>query len=162
MVGDILAGRLKDPSIVRFVCSPLARARKTMEIILDVLHRPRAYETDPRLMEIDLGAWSGLTDDEARALDPKMWDARIHDKWNIRVPGGGENYAMVADRIRSWVTDVHTDTVAISHGAYCRIFRGLFGGLTPQQMSDLDEPQDSVFEFHGNAVRRLEYKGCAV
>ena len=72
---------------------------------------------------------------------------------------GGENYAMVADRITSWVKDVRQDTVAISHGAYCRIFRGLFGGLTLQQMSGLDEPQDCVFEFHDRETRRLEYKG---
>jgi hypothetical protein len=47
--------------------------------------------------------------------------------------------------------------VAISHGPYTRIFRGLFAKRTAQQMSDLDEPQDCVFEFHRHESLRLTY-----
>src|SRR5882724_3270713 len=137
MLAAILAECFAKKQAPHFVSSPLPRARTTMELILKALGLPAVYETDPRLMEIDLGSWSGLTDDEARALDPKMWDARIHDKWNVRVPGGGENYAMVAERLKSWVADVREDTVAIAHGAFCRIFRGLFCGMNWEQMSAL-------------------------
>ena len=160
MVASILAECLKGKPTPKFVASPLPRARTTMELVLKELGLPLAYATDPRLMEIDLGSWSGLTDDEARALDPQMWEKRIHDKWNVRVPGGGENYAMVAERLKSWVAELHEDTAAISHGAFTRIFRGLFCGMDWQQMSALDEPQDCVFVFHGGAMKRLEYKGA--
>jgi probable phosphoglycerate mutase len=161
MLAAILARCLAGEPKPHFVSSPLPRARATMEIILDALGLPPVYDTEPRLMEINLGSWEGLTDDEARALDPKMWDARVHDKWNVLVPGGGESYAMVAERIRSWVADLHEDTVAISHGASTRIFRGLFCGMTWKQMSELDEPQDCVFRFRDGVVKRLEYKASA-
>ena len=49
----------------------LPRARKTMELVLEALGLPRDYDTDPRLMEIDLGDWSGLTDDEAQTRRSK-------------------------------------------------------------------------------------------
>src|SRR5258705_1596824 len=62
MLADILAGCVALRAHPRFVSSPLPRTRTTMEIILDALGLPREYETDPRLMEIDLGDWSGLTD----------------------------------------------------------------------------------------------------
>jgi len=159
MLAAILADCVKDKPIPHFVCSPLPRTRTTMEIILDALGLPRVYDTDERLMEIDLGAWSGLTGDEASALDPAMWDKRVHDKWNVRVPGGGENYAMVADRLTAWARELARDTVAISHGAATRILRGLFLGLTWEEMSSLDERQDCVFRYRDGQLTRLEYQG---
>jgi broad specificity phosphatase PhoE len=156
IVASILAGSLAGQTTPRFVASPLPRTRTTMEIVLDALHLPPVYDTDPRLMEIDLGAWSGLTDAQAQALDPDMWEQRIHDKWNVRVPGGGENYAMVAGRLTTWARELNRDTVAISHGASTRILRGLFMGLGWKEMSNLDEPQDCVFRYRDSTLTRLE------
>ena len=155
ILGELLAGQPRP----RFVSSPLPRARTTMELILDALGLPRIYDTDPRLMEIDLGDWSGLTDDEAKERDPAMWDKRLNDKWNVRVPGGGENYAMVAERLTEWATGLDRDTVAISHGAATRILRGLFLGLGWQEMAALDEPQDCVFRESDGVLTRHEYHG---
>jgi probable phosphoglycerate mutase len=157
IVATILARSLTGHPPPHFVASPLPRTRTTMEMILHALHLPIVYDTDPRLMEIDLGDWSGLTDAEACALDPAMWDRRVHDKWNVRVPGGGESYAMVADRISAWARELDRDTVAISHGATTRILRGLFLGLDWKQMSDLDERQDCVFRYRDGILVRLEY-----
>jgi probable phosphoglycerate mutase len=139
-----------------FVASPLPRARRTMEIVRDGLGLPRdGYATDDRLMEIDLGQWDGLTDEEAKALDPAKFYERGNDKWNVRVPGG-ENYEDVAARAESWVRDLKADTFAVAHGAFTRILRGLFAGSTWRQMSNLDEPQGVVFRVRGNTVKRLE------
>ena len=159
MIAAILAGCIKDKHVPHFVSSPLPRTRTTTEMILDALGLPRVYDTDARLMEIDLGSWSGLTDAEARALDPAMWDKRVHDKWNVRVPGGGENYAMVADRLIDWAKELDRDTVAISHGAATRILRGLFQGLSWEEMSNLDERQDCLFRYEAGTLVRLEYEG---
>jgi broad specificity phosphatase PhoE len=100
-VGVILARSLKHRPRPRCVSSPQQRARTTMQIVLEMPHLPRVSDTDDRLMEIDLGAWAGLTDEAARARDPAMSEKRLHDTGNLRAPGGGENYAMVADRIGS-------------------------------------------------------------
>jgi probable phosphoglycerate mutase len=140
-----------------FVSSPLKRARTTMEMVLDALDLPTDnYTTDARIEEIDLGAWDGLTKEEARALDPALFDERMADRWNVRVPGGGENYADVATRARSWIADIETDTFAVSHGAFTRILRGLFAGLDGAQMAALDEPQGCVFRVRGHDVERLD------
>src|SRR5258706_11374065 len=159
MLAAILAGLLAGQKTPRFVSSPLPRARTTMELVLEALGLPRNYDTDPRLMEIDLGDWSGLTDDEAKARDSAMWEKRIADKWNVRVPGGGENYAMVADRLTEWARSLDRDTVAISHGAATRILRGLLLGLSWQEMSALDERQDCVFRVSDGVLTRHEYRG---
>jgi probable phosphoglycerate mutase len=128
-----------------------------MEIIRRGLGLPESeYATDSRLREIELGAWDGLTDDEARALDPKAFETRVNDKWNVRVPGGGENYSDVAMRVASWIREMPRNSFIVSHGAATRILRGLFAGLSGQEMSALDEPQGVVFRAIGSKVERLD------
>jgi probable phosphoglycerate mutase len=157
-VARLLRREVADPTSLRFVSSPLPRARATMEIVLQMLGLPvDGYTTDARLQEIDLGRWEGLTDDEARARDPVLFEKRGNDKWNVRVPGG-ENYAEVAARAESWIADLATDTFAVSHGAFTRILRGLFLGLSWKEMSNLDETQGVLFRVSASAVTRLDDK----
>ncbi|MFL6688940.1 MAG: histidine phosphatase family protein [Alphaproteobacteria bacterium] len=146
-----------DLTNLSFRSSPLLRARTTMEIVLETLGLPvDRFSTDARLQEIDLGLWDGLTDSEARALDPAMFERRGDDKWNVRVPGG-ENYADVAKRAEKWASELHGDTFAVSHGAFTRILRGLFSGMNGQQMSDLDEEQGVLFRVRDGVVTRLQF-----
>ncbi|HEX4295636.1 MAG TPA: histidine phosphatase family protein [Rhizomicrobium sp.] len=155
-LAKILKAHADDPAALKYVCSPLHRTRETMEIVRTHLHLPpKGYKTDKRIEEIDLGVWDGLTHEEARALDPKAFDRREKDKWNVRVPGG-EDYADVADRAERWVKSIKHDTFAISHGAFTRILRGLFLGLSAEEMSALDEPQGVVFRVRGHKVKRYD------
>jgi broad specificity phosphatase PhoE len=156
-IGKILGREAGMRPDLAFFCSPLPRARKTMDIIREGVGLPLVgYMTDARLLEINLGAWDGLTAEEARALDPAAYDARTNDKWNVRVPGGGENYDDVARRAENFVEDLTADSFAVSHGAFTRILRGLFQGFTWKQMSDLDEPQGCLFRVRGSEVVRLD------
>jgi probable phosphoglycerate mutase len=155
-VGHILKRELGDASGYQFISSPLARAVMTMKIARQVMGLPaEGFATDNRLKEIDLGVWDQLTDQEARALSPVLFEQRGNDKWHVRVPGG-ENYAEVAARISDWVQELKSDTIAISHGATTRILRGLLAGLDWRAMSSLDEPQGVVFRVTGAQVVRLD------
>jgi broad specificity phosphatase PhoE len=155
-IAKILKARVADPAKLKYVASPLPRACLTMELIRDHLGlAPDDFKTDKRISEIDLGKWDGLTHKEARKLDPKMFDAREADKWNVRVPGG-EDYADVADRAERWIKSLKRDTFAISHGAFTRILRGLFEGLSAAEMSALDEPQGVVFRARGSKVKEFD------
>jgi probable phosphoglycerate mutase len=155
-LAKILAHRVDDPAKLAFVASPLHRAVLTMEIVREHLDLPKdIFKRDKRLREIDLGQWDGLTHEEARALDPVLYEKREHDKWSNRVPGG-ESYADVAGRATRWIESVMRDTFAVSHGAFTRIVRGLFEGLSAREMSDLDEPQGVIFRIRGNKVKRWD------
>lgn len=156
-VGAILKRELGMAPAIRFVSSPFARAQATMRIVRQTLGLPpEGYAIEPRLQEINLGSWDQLTDQEARALDPAAYDARMADKWNIHVPGGGENYRETAARASAWVRELTADTFAVSHGAVVRILRGLFLGLDWHGMNRLDEMQGVVFRIRGDQVDRLE------
>jgi broad specificity phosphatase PhoE len=155
-VGEILKRETGPRPPLAFISSPLQRARTTMEIVRTVLDLPPdGYSTDARIAEIDLGMWDQLTDQEARARDPALFDARAADKWHVHVPSG-ENYEEVAARATDWVASLTADTFAVSHGALTRILRGLFLGLPWQAMSALDEPQGVVFRVRGAEVVRLD------
>jgi probable phosphoglycerate mutase len=161
-IGQVLKRELGVKPALAFVTSPLARARATMEIARAVLELPRqGYEVDPRIQEIDLGRWDQLTEPEARALDPRYYDRRSKDKWNVPALGG-EDYEQVAERLTDWMGDLKTDTFAVSHGAATRILRGLFAGLDAAQMSALPEPQGVVFRARGSEVVQLPSVGSAV
>jgi broad specificity phosphatase PhoE len=155
-IARIMQRNVCDLSCLSRISSSLPRARRTMEIVLSTLGmRGDSYAIDDRIIEIDLGAWDGLTKQEARALDPAAYDARDADKWNVRSTDSRENYSDVARRATSWIRDLKTDTFAISHGAFTRILRGLLAGASWQEMSALDEPQGCVFRARESVVERL-------
>ncbi len=155
-IAKILKARVDDPAALKCVASPLPRTRLTMMLIRDHLGLSiDGFKTDKRICEIDLGKWDGLTHRQARKLDPKLFDRREADKWNVRVPGG-EDYADVANRAEGWIKSLKHDTFAISHGAFTRILRGLFEGLSAAEMSALDEPQGVVFRVRGSKVKEFD------
>lgn len=155
-IAAILKRELGEAPGIAMVASPLPRARTTMEIVRAALNlSAEGYTTDDRLKEINLGRWDGLTDGEAREQGTALFDARVADKWHVRVPGG-ENYADVAARVSGWIAQLGQDSFAISHGAATRILRGLLAGLDWQAISALDEPQGVVFRVRGSEAVRLD------
>jgi probable phosphoglycerate mutase len=156
-LGTILKRECADPAVLTYVASQFPRAVTTMQIIRETIGLPPdGFTTDARLQEINLGTWDGLTDAQAKALDPAFYDKRMADRGEVRVPGGGENYADVAMRLKSWTDDLEADTFAVSHGAATRILRGLFMGLDWQAITKLDEQQGILFRVRGSALERLE------
>ncbi|MCW2608683.1 MAG: Phosphoglycerate mutase [Frankiales bacterium] len=80
--------------------------------------------TDPRLRELDLGRWQGLTSEQARAQFPDE-----HAAWRAGadVPrGGGETYAQAGARAAACITEALADVpaggtlLAVTHGGTAR------------------------------------------
>jgi broad specificity phosphatase PhoE len=155
--GLILRSMIDVANPPRFVCSPLGRARATMEKALAVLDLPTdGYAIDSRLVEIDLGEWTGTLGDHVKEHDRERWDARQKDKWNIPCPGG-ESLSMAAKRAEEWMRSVDCETVAISHGVFGKVIRALYLGLPPAEISALEGPHGSVFCLRDGNVERIDY-----
>src|SRR4026209_2490616 len=85
-----------------FVSSPLGRARTTMELVRAPLGLPAdGYRIEPKLADIALGEWEGVTIANLPTRDPQRIAAREQDKWHF-VPPGGESYQAVSARMREW------------------------------------------------------------
>ncbi|MCW5748476.1 MAG: histidine phosphatase family protein [Alphaproteobacteria bacterium] len=145
---------------VAVVASPLGRVRQTVEIAcaaagLDVV----CCRFDERLREVSWGAWDGLTRAEIERLSPGALAERNDLKWQHQPPGG-ESYAMAAPRAQAALADLvrlaaARPVTAFSHGAVGRLLRGAYGGLSPEQIVELDEPQDAFFRLQAGAITRI-------
>jgi probable phosphoglycerate mutase len=83
---------------LRLLSSPALRCRQTAAPIATALGIPEhAVEIDDRLMEIDYGAWDGLTAEECHARDPELRAAWEADPYATSCPDG-ESGADVALR----------------------------------------------------------------
>jgi broad specificity phosphatase PhoE len=96
-----LAARIADERFDRIVSSPLRRATETAEMVA----RGRIVESDPRLMEMDYGAWEGLTYEQIDAVDADGRARWMEDPEANACPSG-ESGADVAARARSFLVDL--------------------------------------------------------
>src|ERR1700739_2368984 len=92
VLSDLFAREGREAAGCAYACSPLKRARETMDILRATLGRAAAgYAVDDRLQEISYGQWEGSTLPEISARDPQLLARREQDKWGFRPPGG-ESY----------------------------------------------------------------------
>ena len=99
-----LAKRLSAVSFDRVISSPLFRAQETAEILAGEAR----IETDPRLKEMDYGAWEGLSYEQIEATQ-----AAVRREWELAPDRlacpGGESGNDVALRVRGFLGDLIDD-----------------------------------------------------
>jgi broad specificity phosphatase PhoE len=153
---------------VRLLSSPALRCRETATLLaraLDLAEPDPA--TDPRLWEIDYGAWEGLTAEECRARDPELRGAWEADPHATRTPGG-ESGSDVARRafaalatLEAWLADESARAaVVVTHNHVVRLRVAAQLGIP---MADYRRRVDSdpggysivTVDGAGSTVRRL-------
>lgn len=154
-MGALLA-TLVDPD-TPMVCSPLGRARHTAEIIAGAA-RLSSPMFDPRLVEVSLGVWDGLTDEDIDFAFPGARDGSSRWDWHFASPDG-ERYETMVARLGEWLAEATASEeprVAVSHGVAGRIIRGLYAGLDRDEALKLDVPQDAVFRLAEGRIERID------
>lgn len=156
-VGMLLRRLIGAGDGIPVIASPLKRAVRTAEAICSQLGRdPARLRTDDQLMEISFGRWEGMTNEAIAATDPGNWQRFEQDRWSF-VPPGGESYALMADRARRWLFDnaATKEIIVVSHGEFGRVLRGIYSGMSPEEMFALDVPQDVVFRLSDGTFERI-------
>jgi broad specificity phosphatase PhoE len=156
--GEILSGLLArdghTPEALHYVSSPLTRARETMEIMRTTLGlQSSGFLVDARLAEIAFGEWEGLTYAEVTARDKDVIAKRDAQKWDF-LPPGGESYAQVSVRMRSWYQAVDRDTVVSAHGGTARALIGLLAIVPPDDATHYTVEHGVVYVFSGGTLAR--------
>ena len=154
--GRRLAEFVHSPGDFDFVASPMRRTRETMERIRAAMGLdPRAYRTEPLLVELSFGDWQGFTFAELKAKDPGSTGQRRLDKWNFQPPGeGAESYQMLLERVKPWFAALDRQTVCVTHGGVVRALFRVVLGMSEVEAANLDVPQDRLLRLEG---RRLEW-----
>jgi broad specificity phosphatase PhoE len=133
-----------------YVASPMTRTRETMEVLRTTLGlHPTAYRLDERLVELTFGSWEGMTWKEVRKAEPQAAAARERDKWGYAPPGGGESYAMLADRVRPILNDLTRDAVIVGHGGVARAFLAVACGVSTRHAASVEIWQGKILVIEG-------------
>lgn len=142
------------PAGTPMVCSPLGRARHTAEIIMRTAGLA-APMLDPRLAEVSLGSWDGMTDEDIDFAFPGARNGTSRWDWYFASPDG-ERYEAMAARLGEWLTEAKGPLVAVSHGVASRVIRGLYAGLDRGEALKLEVPQDAVFRLAEGRIERID------
>ena len=161
-VGARLAALIGDPAGWRLSSSPLGRAADTARIIQAAAGLPTPA-LDPRLAEIGMGSWDGLTEEEIATASPHV---RIPSRYDLFFASpDGEGYDAIAARLQGWLDEALADGrphIAVSHGVAGRVLRGLYLGLDRTEQARLPVPQDAVFKLADGAIERIDADPAAL
>ncbi len=121
---------------IRMLSSPARRCRQTADAIAPAIGAAAdAIEVAPALLEIDYGAWDGLTAAECEARDPQRRAAWEADPFRTQCPDGesGEDVARrsftVLEPVEAWLAaDRARVAVVVAHNHVLRLrLCALFG-----------------------------------
>lgn len=120
----------------RLITSDLSRARRTADALAQATDLSR--EVDPRLREIHVGEWAGLTHAEVVSSFAEL-AAAVDRGEDVRRGGTGERVADVRARVRACFDEVVSDlddastAVLTTHGVASRALVADVVGLTYEQ-----------------------------
>jgi broad specificity phosphatase PhoE len=145
-VGRWLAEHAAAPAIAGTWSSPYTRARETARIALDVAGSPLPIRVDERLRDRELGVLDLLTGRGVAARYPeeaarRRWLGKLYYR-----PPGGESWADVALRLRSFLADlerqpVDGSVVVFCHDAVIMLLRYVLEGFGEDELYELARHQ---------------------
>jgi broad specificity phosphatase PhoE len=100
--GRLLKSLVGDAVPLSTAVSPLGRAQETARLVSCELPLMGIFE--PRIAEVSIGAWDGLTDFEIEAEYPGALAGATAFDWFFRSPDG-ETLDCVIDRVSEWLGD---------------------------------------------------------
>lgn len=142
-LAGIWAGRRPPP----IWASPLGRAVATAGIVQAAL--PGAtLRLDPRLREISMGQWDGLTRAEIAAGWPGVRKRHPPREWMLHAPGGEGRSAVLA-RLAAVLAEARAaeEVILVGHGMSGRLLRGLHAGLSLAEALHLEAVQGVVYRL---------------
>ena len=143
-----------------FWSSPLGRTKQTTSIICDeITFNYDDVVFDKRLVEITLGDRDGYKSWKALFEDfPEDMARREKDPWNFCHPNG-ESSQTVSERVQPFmkkIVNLEGIHVVITHGVVSKIIRGRYLNLSPEEIFNLDRPQDAFYRLRNGKVEKIE------
>ncbi|MFT4013743.1 MAG: histidine phosphatase family protein [Paracoccus sp. (in: a-proteobacteria)] len=136
------------PAGIQAIASPSGRAQETARIALGA----RPFRSDPRLQEIDTGAFTGQLMADLRRDHPGILAEGLG--WYDRIPGG-EDFAALEARARGFLSELRAPAILVTHGITLRMLRCVAMGLAPGELARMPVLQGAVHHLQGGRHRIL-------
>lgn len=127
-------------------CSPQGRSIETARIALQ--GNPPQIVFDDRLVEITMGAWSGVLRSEIMSTAPHLFETGDGLAWYDHAPGGEGLEALYA-RTGAFLADRSGPMVVFTHGITSRMLRCHALGLEPAAFEELPGGQGVIYHLAG-------------
>jgi probable phosphoglycerate mutase len=139
------------------ICSPSLRTRETARIVCEALGLECERAIEPRIAEVSVGDWEGLTREDLERIAPGVFGS---PGWLCMAPGG-ETYPAMAERLGGWLAEIDEACgrrrLVVSHGVAGRILRHLYLKAPDDQLwTTPHPPQDAVFRLYRGTVGRID------
>ncbi len=153
-IGEALVEELRVRPEMRAYASPQGRVQASASLMLAGL--PIEPTNDPRLQEIGFGIWEGLTWDDIAAGWPEKAAIAENDPflWHFQAPGG-ESLAEITDRCRAFLEDLTGPSIILTHGVTSRVLRGIWLGLTENDLAGLPGGQGVIYHLAPGQEQRV-------
>lgn len=129
---------------VRACVSPLGRARETASLISE--HLKLDIRIEPRIAEVSLGCWDGMSMYEIDAEFPEALKGSSPHDWYFRSPDG-ETFEDAYARVTDWLREAQSPAIVVTHGLTSRLIRGSYEHLSKEDMLMLPVPQDGFYQL---------------
>lgn len=138
-VGTGLAGLTAGDRPEVLVCSPYVRALETARLAGEAADLALPIQVDERLRDRELGVLDRLTEAGVEARHPeeharRRWQGKFYHR-----PAGGESWADVVLRLRSWLSDADDvlsgkRVLVVSHDVVIVLLRYVCAGLDEEEV----------------------------
>lgn len=156
---EAAAKRIGELPISAIYSSPLRRAVTTAELIAGPLGLN--VQLMPGIVDIDYGAWQGLSTEDVVAKDGNLYSQWIESPDKVKFPGG-ESFTEVRERAASTVNDliqqhIKETFVLVSHKVICQILILSLLGLESSHFWQItqDVCAMNLFEVRGGVPSAL-------
>ncbi len=115
------------------ISSPLRRAVETAQAFSECFGC--SIEQDERLVEQELGSFSGMSYDSVKNM--KEFESDPLKRWNWHAGGSGESYSMVAERVVDFLGSLsrlpeNGSWLIVTHAVFFRLLRGALENTLPE------------------------------
>lgn len=137
-----------------FYASPLARSMQTAQAIAD--RHASEVRPLPTFIDIDYGAWSGLSVEEVRSRWPREFSLWSENPAEVAFPDGESlagAYARLSEGLAGLLQDHAGRVLVVGHKVVNRLVLCLCLGLGPEGMWRLDQSNGAinVIEWRGES-----------
>jgi broad specificity phosphatase PhoE len=142
---QLVNSQLKGMSFDAVYSSPLERARLTAEIASG----STAVITDPRIIEVDFGAWEGKTKEEFIAEDGSLWENWMNDPAVSKAGGNGETASEVVGRVDAFYQEMikkhpNGNILVVGHNGINRLYLAFKLGMPLKNYRQIVQENSSI------------------
>ncbi|MGA0615993.1 histidine phosphatase family protein [Paracoccus sp. KR1-242] len=137
------------PNDLACFSSTAGRALQTAHIAL----AGRDFRKDERLLEIDVGDFTGEREADLRAAHPAIFYG--HPLAWYDLSPGGEDFAALKARVLDFLSELSGPSVIVTHGITLRMIRQLAMGIPMERIADLPVMQGALHCIRGGAEQVL-------